>query len=646
MLNQVLDEVKKLIPHFETRQEQVDMMNDVYHSMKNGSKIGIHAPTGTGKSLGYLIPFIAMKLENPGFNMTISTFTINLQEQLMKDLVLMNEVYEKLSPGQRPLSYAILKGRNNYFCHKRFAEAQDSIPLSLYEKINDKTLDLLTEHRALDRQNVGIKMSQTQWETMQVEGCKKEQCPFYENCTFFEHYHQKGKDLVIVNHSLFFNRHFYVSEAWNDFHFHVFDEAHKMEKVILDAATFDLSYEKVEKWAFQGMNLAYKHEFNKEKINEWFTSSFYQNPVVLKFKAGMNALTQRLSEPAASLEKLKFKEESIFKMVEQLLEWQKETIHSFKESLVTDEKKEDATFKEDENFWAVNSLELLEFFYLFKQEKDRRLVWAEKPENGKVSLKITPKHISYLPSLFTKGTLFASGTLAQNNSCQHFAERMNVTLDIDRVMPTPFSLCEQTMVYASTTINPKLSSYESELEVEIKALLQAGEQKTFILFTSVQTMKQMALKLKPFLANLSEEIGEPIETWVQDKTNHQHIMRSFSNQDVRSILFGTLSYFEGIDLKREALTQIILTRMPFSVPTHPIQELLDQNKGYSQWEALVRYEQAFGRLIRTKQDYGTFCVLDKRVYDYPDFLTLFTKENIAITSDISEIATFHHKKRH
>jgi len=646
MIDKVLEEVKKSIPHFETRQEQLDMMNDVYHSMKNGLKIGIHAPTGTGKSLGYLIPFVAMKLENPGFNMSISTFTINLQEQLIKDLVLMNDIYIKLSSDHRPLSYAVLKGRNNYFCQKRFVEAQDSIPLSLYEKVNDKTFDLFKDNESLDRQTIGIKMSQTQWETMQVEGCKKEQCPFHQQCTFFEHYHQKGKDLVIVNHSLFFNRHFYVNEAWDDYHFHVFDEAHKMEKVILDAATFDLSYEKVEKWAFQGMNLAYKHEFDKGKINEWFTSSFYQNPVILKFKAGMNALAPRLLEPAASLEKLKFKEESIFKMVEQLLEWQKETIRSFKETLVTEEKKEDASFKEDENLWAVSSLELLEFFYLFKQEKDRRLVWSSKSDAGKIALNITPKHISYLPSLFSKGTLFASGTLAQQDSCQHFAERMNVKLDIDRVMPTPFSLSDQTIVYASTTINPKQLSYEQDLELAIKQLLQAGEQKTFILFTSVQLMKKMALTLQPFISQLSEELGEPIETWVQDKTNHQHIMRSFSNQNVGSILFGTLSYFEGIDLKREALTQIILTRMPFSVPTHPIQELLDQNKGYSQWEALVRYEQAFGRLIRTKQDHGSFCVLDKRVHDYPDFLTLFTKENIAITSDISKVAAFHEKKRH
>jgi len=646
LLERVLDELKNALPHFEVRREQYEMMKNVSDAMNYGLKSAVHAPTGTGKSFGYLIPFLAMKLVKQDYRITISTYTINLQQQLIKDLQLINQIYSKIKPLEKPLTYTILKGRSNYFCRKRFLENQDDLPVSFSEKVNDKLVSLKSLNQALDRQNMGFKMTSSQWELLTVESCKKTDCPFFADCSYFHDYFESESDVVITNHALYFNRELFVKDAWSDFSFHIFDESHKLEKVVLDTSTFDLSINKIEGWAKQGISVGYKHGFESAKINAWSSKYLFKHPTVMKFKAGLQAIDKRLESNDSSLAKLRFNERTIHTMIQELYDWQREMFHEFHETVPSDEKKENELYKEDRNNWGIGFGELHEFKSIFELEEEKRVPWVERNDFGDILLKVTPTSIIHLPPLFKNGVLFTSGTLAQNDSNKEFAARLNVELDIDNVLSTPFSLAEQTIVYASKNVNPRNADYEEQLEKEITELLLNGDLKTFVLFTSTQLMERMYNKLKNTLILHAKEQGFVLKVWLQERNNHIEIMNSFRNKNDKSVLFGTLSYFEGIDLQGESLTQIILTRLPFSVPTHPVQEILDRNQQYSKWEALIRFEQAFGRLIRTRSDYGSFNILDSRIYENQntDFLQLFKKDSIEITDEHDKIKEFHKKR--
>lgn len=646
-LMEVLDFLKKELPFFEARDEQLEMMKSVYHSMLNNEKVAVHAPTGTGKSLGYLIPFLAVKLDKPEFKLTVSTFTISLQEQLVRDIDMIKKIYEKIkfkhAFDQPALKHTVLKGKSNYFCEDRFVNSSEIFPVNVYEMVHNRLFEMHSEQTPLDRQHFQIPIRNDQWSEISVESCKKEECPFHKQCTFYKDYFIQKSDIVIVNHSLFFNRHFFVEDAWDDYHFHVFDEAHKLEKVILSSSTFEISPKKLEAWVLQGANLAYRYKLESPLIEAWMKNYLYSNSTVLKFKKGMANFATKISGYSYSIGVELAKKKNFIKMVDEIVEWQKEMFEQFKSEVAHfQDLKEDDKLKEEINFWGMNLLELAEFNSSLN--KENTLLWSEKADDGTFVLKVTPKNIHEIPSLFeeSKGILLTSGTLAINGSCSAFANRLNITLADERILPTPFDLKENTLCYISRHVNPKSKSYFDDLENEIFSLLKAGEMKTFILFTSVDAMNKMHERLASKIRLTSRE---KVEVWLQDKNNYQDVVASFENESVRSVLFGTLTYFEGIDLKGEKLTQIILTRLPFSVPDHPIQELLEHNKGYSQWEAFIRFEQAFGRLIRTTNDYGTFSVLDNRYYNFSVFSHIFNSQGIRVTNNIEDISDFYKQRK-
>lgn len=645
-LYEVINELKALYPNYEERKEQMDMWEAVYRSMKNGEKIAIHAPTGTGKSLGYVIPAIAMKLDNQKFKMTLSTFTLNLQEQLIKDVELGIKIYNILAKKKKlkvkPLSFVALKGKKNYFCKRRLLEiAPGAMP--------DKKIDLIAsraeELGVWDRQNFNLDLSYQEWEQVQVESCTKRQCPFHSHCTYFQSNTDINQyDFVITNHSLWFTRFYYV-EPWEEFDFFVFDEAHKLEKVLLETYTFDISMRKFENWIEQGAKIAQKFHAADTDIEDWRHEMLHDNETMYQAKAYLERLGMQTNDPSITLAKMKVNTQEVKSLVIELAKWQKHLYDSFLSRFVSKELKEDEAFKEEEKTWVKSLLDLKEFAMLSNHKQEVGLIWLEKGAKDQVTLKVTPNKISLIDSPFTKGSLVTSGTLAENRSCESFANRMKFDMDTDLVLNSPFPLNEQTLVYVSKDISPKKPDYEDLLDREIMQLIEAGKQKTFVLFTSNKLMWTMFKRLHNRLREMETYNGQTLDLWIQDKNNHKQVVESFKKNEVRSILFGTLSYFEGIDLKGDSLTQIILSRLPYSVPTHPIQEILDADYGYSQWEAVVRYEQAFGRLIRTGYDYGSFCILDNRISYLRQFADMFMAEDIPIVSEIDEVKAFYKSQK-
>ena len=639
-LQQVIDEAARLMPDFSVRDEQHTMMKHVYDMMITGKKGAIHAPTGTGKTLGYLLPYLAVKLDDPTYRIVINTHTINLQEQLERDMPLVNSIFQSLTSAVKPLIVNVLKGKTNYFCEQRFHEAASTLPHSLLEDVSNRLYTLKKESQTLDRQSFNLSMRNEQWNELQVENCKGEACSFHRSCSFYKSHFSDYEDIVITNHVMFFKRHLYVENAWNDYSFFIFDESHKLEKVMLSASTLSLSASQVENWVLHGAKMSFRHGLNQEHVNNWITSYLYQNPIINAFKRGLSMLSEQMGRYAIDFSKLDFNKENVLKMLVALESWQNEMFDTYKRDIAGYDSEEEVKkeLMEDVNFWGAQLMELRAFIHAFQDEE--HVFWLDK--EYEMSFQLTPKSLLHIPTPFTKGVLFTSGTLVEEESTNAFTNRLGVNSEVDLVLPTPFDLRKNTLVFASPRTNPKNSRYEQDLERDIMKLLAMGELKTFVLFTSKDAMTRMYQKLQSRIVALAQ--GQPIDVLVQEKSNYHDVIDSFQDLSRRSVLFGTLSYFEGIDLKGKALTQLILTRLPFSVPDQPVQEILDTHSNYSRWEAMVRFEQAFGRLIRTVDDYGTFSVLDSRIYQFRYFFELFEKEGIPTTNIIEEIGDYYVKR--
>ncbi|PGK51272.1 hypothetical protein CN918_26135 [Priestia megaterium] len=641
-LQDVIQEMSKFIDGFEVREQQLTMMEHTYTAMKERKKAAIEAPTGTGKSFGYLLPYVAVKLEKPDFRITINTHTIALQSQLQQDIQMANKVYlsllKTLKRPSIPLNVVTLKGNGNYFCEYRFEEAkEDNLSFSVVDDIET----FLRKELPRDKQHMDMEFSATSWDRVRVDGCLKRKCPFKDKCTYFQHYSKIDTfDIVIANHALFFFRYFYSDKFWEGFQFHVFDEGHKLERGILDASTYSLGFRNIESWIYQGGKMAERLNASSQEVEAW-REKYMSHPIYEESRALFERLTQYFKPPntAATVDVMRIPPLEIKTWVRKLYDWQKDLYNDMMDNVlgfITD-KKENEEFQRARTSWVGNLMILREYGSLSNHPQNIGVIWAELDKRRAV-LKATPSSIDHIPSPFQTGLLFTSGTISQDESCIPFARRMNVKLDIDIVLSTPFPLKDQTLVYLSRDLNPKTQLWSEQLKKEIMTLLQAGKQKTFVLFTSTTLMKNTYDALMADIYNLDDE--RPLELWIQEDRNYDHVISSFKNPDVRSILFGTLTYFEGVDLKGDALSQVILTRLPYSAP-HPIQEILERKSGYGQWEATVRFEQAFGRLIRTSSDSGTFSVLDNRVSYLKHFLHLFEREGIPTTERIEDVFQFY-----
>lgn len=643
-LIEVIDELEKVFLNFEVRDSQRQMMETMYTSMLQGEKCAIHAPTGIGKSLGYLIPYVAVKLDRPQFKMTVSTFTIHLQEQLKKEIALIQKLYTHLSQqGQeRPLLNVVTwKGKSNYYCEARAIQAAPFISESkeqqVFSRLEQRMRELKEKRTNQDRQHVGFAVTDNIWQKVSVEHCDKKECSLRHDCTYYRHYFGDQWDLLILNHSLYFTYHFYV-KPW-DVDFSVFDEAHHLSKVLINSATYSLSYDQMSRWVQQGGFLARKYGFDAEEAEAW-EERFLNDEAVLRFKLGERRIRDRMSEDT-----LIFKSSGFMEAVADLIEWQKKMYHSLTNERLPETVDDTETtghteeFAKEKQSWVMQLLNLQEFHRLLTHPSG--LLWTEKEADHSLTYKVTPRNMDFFDeTLFGEGAGFTSGTLAQDGSCQAFEESLRLDVQTDEVLPTPFPLADRTRVYVSPNVNPKAALYREQLAAEILRLLQAGELKTFVLFSSIRLMHDQYGRLKDEIASLAS--GDlPVRVWVQDKYNKDKIIQSFENEEEKSVLFGSLTFFEGVDLKGSSLTQVILTKLPFAYYRHPIQQILNQNGKYLEWEAVLRFEQAYGRLMRRMDDYGTFAILDRRFSRHPAFSRMLQKAGVPIVSSVAEIAAFY-----
>jgi ATP-dependent DNA helicase DinG len=618
---------------YEFRKSQLDMALAVYESLENKSHIFIEAPTGIGKSFAYLVPAIYYAKENKK-KAIISTHTINLQEQLIgKDIPFLKENLNI------DFNASLIKGKNNYVCPKRLTVAIENAN-SLFENDEQKLLDKLyswsknTKDGTLS--DINFQVIPNVWSSVCAERgiCTNKTCGGYEDTECF---YQKAKyriatsDVVIVNHHLFFtlfNGVKNVSEEGylykNDFL--IFDEAHTLETVASEHIVPALSREMLKYHLLRLYNDKKKKGFllsfpslhilpvvqNLLEINQYFFQSVkrelfhYRNQDEKK-------LALRVTEKYLVKNILKEEIENLLKSLRGLRQYCGNDLQ--------ENELQDYILR----FGEFNLM--LEDFLQLRNEDKNYVYWVElasNKEDANISLCCSPVDISdfFRNNIFRENNscILTSATLTVGNNFEYFKNRLGAEVADELQLPTQFDFYRQVKLYIPKDIPepPKENSpiYNIKLKEWINYFIKMTEGKALVLFTNSFLLKQIGNELRSELEN------ENIKVFMQGEGISRRNLLSSFKENTNSVLLGLDSFWLGVDVPGETLSNLIITRLPFFVPDHPLikakLEFIDLNGGnsfmdYSLPEAILKFRQGIGRLIRHKTDTGIIAVLDPRI---------------------------------
>ncbi|WP_426709222.1 helicase C-terminal domain-containing protein [Cetobacterium sp. SF1] len=658
--------LSRVFPEFEYRKEQLDMAKHIEKGLNSEKKVIVEAGTGTGKTLAYLLPSIEWSIKNKK-RVVITTNTINLQEQLLnKDIPIARKVIDG------DFKYILVKGRGNYLCNRKLhnvamGEIIDFEEFSITEKNQfQEILRWGGKTETGDKAELPFEVDNNVWEHFQSESdmCLGNKCAFKEECFFLKSREEKKRaDILITNHHMYFSDLAIRKEIGFDSEYSilpeyglvVFDEAHNIEKVARDYFSYEVS-----KYGFiKIMNQIYVNDGKKRKrgtgsldilINYLKNIDNYDNKKILEKELGndikirhqnlmkvgkefFDQLIETFSRGqmgSISFRLKKTREDQ--KIFNSTLECAKENLQieltSYLKALYRILKDlKDLDDKEGTIMEFTRYVERLNSFmenykFINALDNEKYIYWVEV--NGRKSnskLVATPLKIDDELSLNLydnlKQIVFTSATIAIGNDFNYFKESIGLReKTLDKVIHSPFDYNNQMTVYLPKDIpDPSDKAFADGIKGFIVDLIKKSKGKTFLLFTSYSALNYMYYMIRDEL----EENG--MELYVQGMAPRTQLVNMY--KDGRNpVLFGTDSFWEGVDIKGEQLSSVIIVKLPFKVPSDPVTEAIienytKQNKNafieYQIPESVIKFKQGIGRLIRSKSDRGIITVLDTRV---------------------------------
>lgn len=626
---------------YELRPQQMEMASAVASNLAAGGCLVVEAGTGVGKSFAYLVPAIEHVTAHGG-RVVISTHTIALQEQLMeKDIPFLRSVFGDT------FSAVLVKGRSNYLGLRRLMRA------SQRQEILFDTKDELSELHAIEQwayQTVDGSLSDMNWQPSpkvwdlarsDADDCLGRKCPYFEKC-FYQRARRRVLEaqLLIVNHALLFSdlalRQVGAS-ILPDYEHLILDEAHTVENVAGDHLGLNISNTQVR------FMLSRLH-------NERTGKGLLHTPSAKKLApAVMNA--QRMAERYFS----------------QLLEWHvgrsgangrvRESppvdqrlsgdLLSLKDRLRELRSQSDSVDEQSELQGMMQRLgDLASVIDNWHQQKASDWVyWMESAEDRRRRVTLAARPIDVGPYLQThlfsqiRSTVFTSATLNTDAAptFTYLCGRLGLEQPTMAALGSPFDYQEQLTVHVEATMpDPSSPTFSQAACQAIRKYVQMSGGRAFVLFTSYDMLRQCADELKEFFQ--LQEMPLFVHGSGMPRTQ---MLNQFRNTP-RSVLFGTDTFWAGVDVPGEALSNVIIVKLPFAVPNHPVVESRIeqiQSRGGNAFmefqvpEAILKFRQGVGRLIRTKTDKGIVVILDSRVVSKPygrRFLDSLPKCNVVI----------------
>ncbi len=594
--------LEKTLPGYEVRPQQIKMAGEVYSTFLNKDRLIVEAGTGVGKSFAYLIPAILTQKKT-----IISTASIALQDQLVnKDLLFL----QKALPQK--FSYAILKGKNNYLCLKR--EREFSELSSDFMNFRKWTMETKTG----DKDELSYLPEFWSKVCGDSDDCNVVKCTYYKDCYYYRHYRSLyRKDILVVNH------HLLVFDLLSDFNllpFHeqlVIDEAHQIEDVISHVMGSILNHSRITWLLYRLRSLKISVEHIFESVDSFFKRkdipphAFYPIPqdiidgvIKLHSVLSLNNVLERLDN---------YNEEELNDELSDKIQTTKKYIKSLE--------------------FTINE---------FIEQDDRNKVYFVTGNKGKIELKSnlieSGKHFLALEKGF-ESLVMTSATLATGGSFFFFKQRLGIKDFKEMIIGSPFNYHKQALLYIDRDLPPPDKEnndlFMKESLKVIEALIRASKGRALVLFTSYKHLDYAAEHIS---------IDYPFKS--QGKMPPSRMIDWFKKTP-NSVLLATTTFWQGIDIKGEDLSLVIIVKMPFGSPGDPVYDERCKRLG-DRWfsdlalpSAILMLRQGFGRLIRSSSDYGVVAILDSRLLksSYGKII-LSSLPDLKIANDISEVEKF------
>jgi ATP-dependent DNA helicase DinG len=636
--------IAKYHREYEFRPGQIKMAAAVLRAFEEKKHLIVEAGTGTGKTLAYLVPAIAAAL-GQNKRIIISTGTKNLQEQLMeKDIPFLQKILPK------KFTAAYMKGRSNYACLHRIKKAEtqpilDSLDeFDSFQKVSRWSRESGTGDKA---ELTDLPENLSYWRDINAKGeaCIGQKCAEFENC-FITRMRQRAEeaDIVIVNHHLFFAdlniRGNEFGRVLPDYAAVIFDEAHLIEDIAADYFGFQVSSFQIDELVRDVERLpitdvALNRDLTKLSakiigLADQFWARFSQGRSQDgRFPLVQGSFAQRTKSgeiEATALGEAYFNLDTTLERLETTL----------------DRLKDDKS--EIESIVRRTRQTRFDLDFICTQAEKNYVYWLERRGKG-VFLRASPIDVSALlqDKLFdkTETVVMTSATLSSNGKFDFIKNRLGLdnTNSDSLLAPSSFDYQKQAIVYLPKAMpDPRAPEFLQHAANEIVKLVNVTKGHAFVLCTSNQSMNAL-------YELVSLRVDFPC--FVQGSMMKSALLDRFKNTN-NAVLFATSSFWQGVDVRGEQLSCVIIDKLPFAVPTDPIvaarTRFIDENGGksffdYSVPQAIITLKQGVGRLIRSATDKGVIAILDPRLRTKGygrDFLNSLPR--MRITAELKDVA--------